>query len=60
MTPDGTVRIPADLDAVTAVGEEDHSGIDPAAVERIWQAARYWYAGGLHPPSSCACATTAA
>ncbi len=49
MTPDGTVRIPADLDAVTAIGDEDHSGIDPAAVERIWQAARHWYSGGLHP-----------
>ncbi len=49
MTPDGTVRIPADLDAVTAIGDEDHSGIDPAAVERIWQAARHWYCAGLHP-----------
>lgn len=49
MTPDGTVRIPADLDAVTAIGDEDHSGIDPAAVDRIWQAARHWYAAGLHP-----------
>ncbi|WP_046320449.1 lipase LipE [Mycobacterium sp. UM_Kg1] len=49
MTSDGTVRIPADLDAVTAIGDEDHSGIDAAAVERIWQAARHWYAGGLHP-----------
>ncbi|MFL0278521.1 lipase LipE [Mycobacterium sp. SMC-19] len=49
MTPDGTVRIPADLDAVTAIGEEDHSGIDPAAVDRIWQAARHWYSAGLHP-----------
>ncbi|BBY33451.1 hydrolase [Mycolicibacter minnesotensis] len=49
MTPDGTVRIPADLDAVTAIGDEDHSGIDPAAVDRIWQAARHWYSAGLHP-----------
>ncbi|OBK81259.1 hydrolase [Mycolicibacter heraklionensis] len=49
MTPDGTVRIPADLDAVTVIGDEDHSGIDPAAVERIWQAARHWYSAGLHP-----------
>ncbi|WP_409435615.1 lipase LipE [Mycobacterium sp. SMC-14] len=49
MTPDGTVRIPADLDAVTAIGDEDHSGIDPASVERIWQAARHWYSAGLHP-----------
>jgi len=49
MTPDGTVRIPADLDAVTAIGDEDRSGIDPAAVDRIWQAARHWYSAGLHP-----------
>ncbi|OBI03705.1 hydrolase [Mycolicibacter heraklionensis] len=49
MAPDGTVRIPTDLDAVTAIGDEDHSGIDPAAVDRIWRAARHWYAAGLHP-----------
>ncbi|BBU20487.1 penicillin-binding protein, beta-lactamase class C [Mycobacterium xenopi] len=41
--------MPADLDAVTAVGEEDHSGIDAAAVERIWQAVRHWYQAGMHP-----------
>src|ERR1039458_3003239 len=45
----GKVRVPADLDAVTAIGDEDHSGIDPAAVERIWQAARHWYQAGMHP-----------
>ena len=45
----GRIRVPADLDAVTAVGDEDHSEIDPAAVERIWQAARHWYAAGMHP-----------
>ncbi|WP_343601229.1 lipase LipE [Mycobacterium sp.] len=49
MSPDGTIRVPADLDAVTAVGAEDHSGIDPARVERIWQAARHWYRAGMHP-----------
>ncbi|MCV7386045.1 lipase LipE [Mycolicibacter longobardus] len=49
MTSDGKIRVPADLDAVTAIGDEDHSGIDPAAVDRIWQAARHWYSGGLHP-----------
>ena len=49
MTNDGRVRVPADLDAVTAVGAEDHSEIDPAAIERIWQAARHWYAAGMHP-----------
>jgi CubicO group peptidase (beta-lactamase class C family) len=49
MTEDGRIIVPADLDAVTAVGDEDHSGIDRAAVERIWQAARHWYAAGMHP-----------
>ncbi|WP_078311439.1 MULTISPECIES: lipase LipE [unclassified Mycobacterium] len=53
MTDDGRIRVPADLDSVTNTGSgdqaEDHSGIDPAAVERIWQAARYWYQAGMHP-----------
>ncbi len=49
LATDGRIRVPADLDAVTAVGAEDHSEIDPAAVERIWQAARHWYAAGMHP-----------
>ncbi|WP_421843454.1 lipase LipE [Mycobacterium sp.] len=49
MTPDGRIRVPTDLDAVTAIGEEDHSGIDSAAVDRIWRAARYWYQAGMHP-----------
>ena len=49
MTDDGRIRVPADLDAVTAVGNEDHSEIDPAAVERIWQAVRCWYQAGMHP-----------
>lgn len=49
MTPDGRIRVPADLDAVTTIGEEDHSGVDDAAVERIWQAARHWYQAGFHP-----------
>ena len=48
-TGDGKIRLPADLDAVTAIGEEDHSEIDSAAVERIWQAARHWYQAGMHP-----------
>ena len=48
-TPDGKIRVPADLDAVTAIGEEDHSEIDSAAVERIWQATRHWYQAGMHP-----------
>ncbi|CAM3308878.1 lipase LipE [Mycobacterium intermedium] len=49
VTPDGKIRVPADLDAVTAIGEEDHSEVGDAAVERIWQAARHWYEGGMHP-----------
>ena len=46
---DGRIRVPADLDAVTSVGAEDHCGIDPATVERIWAAARHWYTAGMHP-----------
>lgn len=34
---------------MTAIGEEDHSGIGGAAIERIWQAARHWYQAGMHP-----------
>jgi CubicO group peptidase (beta-lactamase class C family) len=49
MTEDGRIQVPTDLDTVTAIGEEDHSGISGAAVERIWQAARYWYQAGMHP-----------
>ena len=49
MTPDGRIRVPADLDAVTAIGEEDHADIDDAAIDRIWQAARHWYQAGFHP-----------
>jgi CubicO group peptidase (beta-lactamase class C family) len=49
VTPDGNIRVPANLDSVTTIGEEDHSEIDNAAVERIWQAARYWYQAGMHP-----------
>ncbi|MBS4728174.1 lipase LipE [Mycobacterium sp. SM1] len=45
----GRIRVPADLDAVTAIGEEDHSGLGAAAVERIWQAVRHWYRAGMHP-----------
>ena len=49
MTADGRVRVPADLDAVTDTGVEDHSDLSPAAVERIWGAARDWYSAGLQP-----------
>ena len=49
MTADGKIRVPADLDAVTTIADEDHSEVDSAAVERIWQAARHWYQAGMHP-----------
>ncbi|HZC54083.1 MAG TPA: lipase LipE [Mycobacterium sp.] len=49
MTPDGRIRVAADLGAVTTIGDEDHSDVDDAAVERIWQAARHWYQAGFHP-----------
>ncbi|AKS31367.1 lipase LipE [Mycolicibacterium goodii] len=45
----GKICVPADLDAVTTIGEEDHSAIDPRAIERIWQSVRHWYRSGLHP-----------
>ncbi|OBH24811.1 hydrolase [Mycobacterium sp. E342] len=48
-TPDGKIRVPSDLDAVTAIGAEDHSEVDSAAVDRIWGAARHWYEAGFHP-----------
>ena len=49
VTDDGRIRVPADLDAVTAIGDEDHTGVDTAAIDRIWQAARHWYAAGMQP-----------
>lgn len=45
----GRIRVPSDLHAITAVGEEDHSEVDAAAVERIWQATQHWYRAGMHP-----------
>lgn len=45
----GRISVPADLDAVTSVGDEDQSGLDSASVERIWQAVRHWYRAGMHP-----------
>ena len=49
MTGDGRIRVPADLDGVTAIGPEDPGGLDPAAIERIWEAVRHWYRAGMHP-----------
>ena len=48
-TADGRIRVPADLDAVTSLGDEDHADVDPQAIERIWQATRHWYSAGMHP-----------
>ena len=45
----GRVRVPADLDTVTAVGDESPDAVGAAAIERIWTAARRWYAAGLQP-----------
>jgi CubicO group peptidase (beta-lactamase class C family) len=49
VTADGKIRVPADLDAVTTIADEDRSEVDSAAIERIWQAARHWYQAGMHP-----------
>lgn len=50
MTADrqGRIRVPADLEAVTAVGDEDSSDL-PGSADRIWAAARDWYAAGMQP-----------
>lgn len=45
----GRIRVPADLEAVTDVGDEHPGALDPAAVERIWRAVEHWYAAGMHP-----------
>lgn len=45
----GRIRVPADPDRVTAIGNEEPPAIPAAAVERIWQAARRWYQAGMHP-----------
>ena len=45
----GRIDVPADLDAVTSIGCEDHTGVDTAAMDRIWRAATHWYAAGMHP-----------
>lgn len=49
VNPDGAVRIPADLDSVTAIGDEDHSEIGSVAVDRIWNGVRQWYRAGMQP-----------
>jgi len=45
-------RVPDDLDAVTSRAPEtppEAVGLEPAAVERIWEAARALYRTGVHP-----------
>lgn len=49
MSSDGRITVPADLDAVTDIADEDHSEIDPQVVERIWQSVQHWYRAGMHP-----------
>lgn len=44
----GRIRVPDDLDTVTDVGAEEPGGLSPG-IERIWDAARHWYAAGLQP-----------
>jgi CubicO group peptidase (beta-lactamase class C family) len=46
---DGRIRVPTDLEAVSAIGQEDHTGVEPASIDRIWHAARHWYQAGMHP-----------
>ncbi len=49
MTADGRIRVPADLDSVTVIGDEQPGAVDPAALERIWAATRHWYQAGMQP-----------
>ncbi|RFD27138.1 hydrolase [Mycobacterium uberis] len=49
MISSNKIQVPTDLDTVTTIGDEDHTDINSAAVERIWQAARHWYQAGMHP-----------
>lgn len=46
---EGRIRVLGDLDAVTDIDAEQPGDLSPAAVERIWDAARHWYAAGLQP-----------
>jgi CubicO group peptidase (beta-lactamase class C family) len=46
------VKVPKDLAAVTSVGQESSpgaGGMDPEAVERIWQRIEKLYRSGIHP-----------
>ncbi len=46
------IRVPKDLDSITAVGEEadpEAVGASAGNVEAIWKAAGDWYRSGVHP-----------
>ncbi len=45
------IHVPRDLDQVTTTGVEDAGagGVDPAAIEEIWDATRDLYRAGVHP-----------
>lgn len=45
----GRIRVVDDLPAVTDIGDEDPSGTERAAAERIWRFAEHWYRAGMHP-----------
>lgn len=46
------IRVPRDLDSVTDIGPEDSpqdAGVEPKAVDTIWNAVVDWYRAGVHP-----------
>ena len=45
----GSIRVPADLDAITDIGDEEPRALNAVAVEQIWNAARQWYRAGMQP-----------
>lgn len=51
MTADaqGKIPVPADLDSVTTIAEEERGELSAAAVENIWAAALDWYQAGVQP-----------
>ena len=45
----GSIRVPADLNAITDIGDEEPRALNAIAVEQIWDAARHWYRAGMQP-----------
>jgi CubicO group peptidase (beta-lactamase class C family) len=45
----GSIRVPADLEAITDIGDEEPRALNAVAVEQIWNAARQWYRAGMQP-----------